>query len=421
MFPFPNLWNTTTGCFMGRRSVSSRRLFGCAAGTVVLGLMLFSLAPASAQSPAAADWPGVDRLPAIKDLPDPFLMAGGERVASVDDWAKRREEIRGMLLYYQYGHLAPPVPITAQETASRKLEAAGAVERQLLMGIGPDRKVSFRLILTVPDGKGPFATIVKGDLCWGRVSDAIVAGAVKRGYAVAEFDRTEIAPDSADRTKGVHALYPDYDWSTIGAWAWGFHRVVDYLLQQDFVDPKRIVVTGHSRGGKTALLAGALDERIALTAPNDSGCGGAGCYRVLGPKSEDIRAITDRFPFWFHPRFRDFVGQVEKMPFDQHFLRALVAPRALLSTEALGDLWANPMGTQVSYVAARQVFEFLGAGERTGIHFREGKHEQNAEDWEALLDFADLQLSGRKVDRKFDKLAFPDAPRPYSWSAPSKR
>jgi hypothetical protein len=404
------------------RLICSRRLSGCAAGSpLALLLLLLSSAPAYAQLPAADDWPGVDKLPAIRDLPDPFLMTSGRRVASAEDWAQRREEIKGMLLYYQYGHVAPPVPITAQETASRKLQAAGAVERQLLTGIGPDRKVSFRLILTVPDGSGPFPVIVKGDLCWGRIPEAMVAAAVKRRYAVAEFDRTEIAPDSADRTKGVHALYPGYDWSTIGAWAWGFHRIVDYLLQQDFVDPKRIAVTGHSRGGKTALLAGALDERIALTAPNDSGCGGAGCYRFLGPKSEDIGAITNRFPFWFHPRFKDFVGQVEKMPFDQHFLRALVAPRALLSTEALGDLWANPMGTQVSYMAARPVFEFLGAGERTGIHFREGKHEQNAEDWEALLDFADLQLFGRKVERRFDKLAFPDAPRPYSWSAPPAR
>jgi hypothetical protein len=348
-------------------------------------------------------------------------MASGRRVASPEDWCKRREEIKAMLLYYEYGHLVPPAPISVEEPLSTEVKADGAVQRALSMRIGADKRIAFPLILTIPAGKGPFPVIVKGDLCWGRIPEAIVAAAVKRGYAVAEFDRTKIAPDSADRTKGVHALYPEYDWSTIGAWAWGFHRIVDYLLQQDFVDPKRIAVTGHSRGGKTALLAGALDERIALTAPNDSGCGGAGCYRVLGPQSEDIGAITNHFPFWFHPRFKDFVGQVERMPFDQHFLRALVAPRALLSTEALGDLWANPMGTQVSYMAGRQIFEFLGAGERTGIYFREGKHEQNAEDWGALLDFADLQLFGRQVDRKFDKLEFPDAPRPYSWSAPAAR
>jgi hypothetical protein len=259
---------------------------------------------------------------------------------------------------------------------------------------------------------------VKGDLCWGRIAPAIVDAAVRRGYLVAEFDRTEIAPDNADPSKGVRPLYPQSDWSVVAAWAWGFHRTVDFLLTQPFVDKKRIAITGHSRGGKAALLAGALDERIALTAPNGSGCGGAGCFRVLGPKSEDIGAILNRFAYWFHPRFKDFVGHVDQIPFDQHSVRALVAPRALLSTEALGDLWANPSGTQASYLAGREVFKFLGASDRTGIHFREGKHEHNAEDWQALLDFADKQFFKKNVATKFDRLAFPDAPKAFHWTAP---
>ncbi len=395
--------------------MSIRNFDGLFIGLAVLLLLAATVYP---QVPATASLPGIDGLPAIRDLPDPFLLLNGRRVASVGDWTQRREEIKAMLLHYQYGHLAPAAEVAAKELSSRKSEGSGAVEKQLLVSLGPGGKVAYRLIVTIPPGEGPFATIVKGDLCWGRVSEPMITSAVRRNYIVAEFDRTEIAPDSADRAKGVHALYPEYDWSTIAAWAWGYHRSVDYLLKQRLVDPRRIAITGHSRGGKAALLAGALDDRISLTAPNGSGCGGAGCYRVLGPKSEDIGAITNRFPYWFHPRFKEFVGRVDQMPFDQHFLRALVAPRALLSTEALGDLWANPMGSQVSYLAARQVFEFLGAGERTGIHFREGKHEQNAEDWNALLDFADLQFYSRKTDRKFDNLPFADAPHAFSWTAP---
>ncbi len=384
-------------------------------------VLSFFCASAFPQAPEPISLPGLDKLPVIKELPDPFVMNSGKRVASEGDWTKRREEIKAALLYYEYGHPAPSVGVAAEEVFKKNSAVPGAVERQLLVWIGPDKKIAYRLILTIPAGDGRFPVIVKGDLCWGRISQAMLEAAVKRGYMVAEFDRTEIAPDSADRTRGVHACYPQYDWSTIAAWAWGFHRTVDFLLEQRQVDPKRIAVTGHSRGGKAALLAGALDERIALTAPNGSGCGGAGCYRVLGPKSEDIAAITSRFPFWFHPRFKEFVGHVDQMPFDQHFLRALVAPRALLSTEALGDLWANPMGTQVSYLAGREVFRFLGAADRTAIHFREGKHDQNAEDWAALLDFADLQLFQKKVGTRFDTFPFADAPAGYSWSAPKKR
>ncbi len=394
----------------------------------ICGLIVFVLTlsrPAfnlRGQDSAARNLPGLDQLPSVKELPDPFLMNNGRRVASTEDWAVRRNEIKALLLGSEYGHPAPaPSNIKATEISSEKVERNGSTEKQLVLTMGPEEKVTFHLILTIPAGKGPFPAIIKGDLCWGRVAASIIDSAVKRGYVVAEFNRTEVASDSADRTKGVYPVYPDFDWSSMSAWAWGFHRTVDFLLTQDYVDPKRIAITGHSRGGKAALLAGALDERIALTAPNGSGCGGAGCYRVQGDKSEDIGAITSRFPYWFHLRLREFVGHVDQLPFDQHSLRALVAPRLQLSTDALGDLWANPLGTQVSFLAARTVYEFLGATDKIGIHYRQGKHEQNEEDWSALLDFADLHFFGRKVKAEFDRLPFADAPKAFSWSAPKKR
>ena len=307
-------------------------------------LMVLILAPSAlCQAPAAPGGVDLAKLPVVKELPDPFVMNSGRRVATQADWLKRRDEIKELLLSYEYGHPAPPPGnLKSSEISSKRVEGFEARERQVMLSMGPDDKLTFRLILTVPEGKGPFPVVIKGDLCWGRIPASILAAAVGRGYIIAEFNRTEIAPDNADRTKGVYPLYPDRDWAALAAWAWGYHRVVDYLLTLDFVDPRHIAVTGHSRGGKAVLLAGALDERIALTAPNDSGCGGGGCYRVQGEKSEDIGAITKSFPFWFQPRLAAFVGHESQLPFDQHFLKALVAPRALLSTEALGDLWANP-------------------------------------------------------------------------------
>ena len=274
------------------------------------------------------------------------------------------------------------------------------------------------MILTAPGGSGPFPAIVTGDLGWARVKPEIVSAVVARGYILAEFSRVDIAPDSSE-TAGVYAAYPDYRGGRLAAWAWGYHRVVDYLYTLPAVDRQRIVVTGHSRGGKTALLAGATDERIALTAPNNSGCGGAGSYRLQGEKSEDIAAILKNFPFWFEPQFGDFHGQIARLPFDQHTVKSLVAPRALLSTEALDDLWANPSGSQDSFLAAQEVYRFLGAAGRIGIVFRPGKHEQNADDWQVLLDFADWQLAGRPPARDFAQLAFPEQSTGYSWRAPA--
>ena len=139
-----------------------------------------------------------------------------------------------------------------------------------------------------------------------------------------------------------------------------------------------------------------MDERFTLVAANGSGAGGAGSFRIEGPGVETLDLITrpSRFAYWFHPRLRWFKDQEERLPFDQHFLKALVAPRALIATDALGDLWANPLGTAATSIAAAPVFRWLGAVERNALHFRPGNHDLLSTDWRALLDFAVWHWSG---------------------------
>ena len=361
--------------------------------------------------------PNIENLMPVEDFPDPFLSASGVRVKSPTEWPGRRRDIQALLLAYEYGHLPPPGAMRVEPAAESTAPALDAPEEQLRLACGSEGQFALSLRLTVPRGcPGQYPVIVTGDLCWGRAAGA--AEAVRRGYALAEFDRTDAAPDSPDQDRGVLALSPGCDGGTLAAWAWGFHRVVDYLVTRPDVDPRRIIVTGHSRGGKAALLAGALDERVALTAPNDSGCGGAGSFRHQGSGSEDLDAITSAFPYWFHPRLRGFAGQEDRLPFDQHFLLSLVAPRALLTTNALGDLWANPAGGQQTYLAAREVYRFLGAEGRIGNHYREGVHAQTAEDWDTLLDFADAQFQLRGMPAGFDGRLFPGHPSAFSWIAP---
>lgn len=363
--------------------------------------------------------PPVDKLPAINPLPDPFETGPKTRIKTREEWAARRAELRDLILGYEYGRIPSETsPVSAQETGSEQDPATGAMVRQFTLKVGPEGKVPVPLVMTIPSGKGPFPIVIKGDLCWGRVKPPIVAEVVKRGYILAEFDRTAVAPDKNDRSQGVLPLYPGYDWGALAAWAWGFSRVIDYVSTRDDVDRAKIIVTGHSRGGKATLLAGVLDERIALTVPNGSGAGGAGCFRVQYPLTETLQAIDTRFPYWFAPQFGQFIGHVDNLPFDQHEVKALIAPRALLTTDSLDDLWANPMGTQISFLASREVFEFLGVPEKTGLHYRHGKHEQNEEDFTALLDFADWQLMGKQPAQKFDALPFSNLPMAYKWAAP---
>ena len=377
--------------------------------------------PATNAATGPATLPSAETLPAIADLPDPFVMNDGSRIKTSAEWPARRSELLQSILGYEYGRAPAGAPgaVKADEESSRKLDGVPAMEKSFIVHMGPDLKVSTHLILTIPDGPGPFPVVVKGDLCWKQVPAEYVAAIIRRGYMLAEFDRTDIAPDKLGAPGGIRPLYPDADWGTIAAWAWGFARVNDYLLSRSDVDPKRLIVTGHSRGGKGALLAGALDERVALTVPNGSGCGGAGCFREQRADAEGIADILKHFPYWFSPNLPQFIGHVDKLPFDQHEVRALVAPRALLDTEGLGDHWANPVGAQISFQAAREVYSFLGVPNRIGIHYRPGKHEQNAEDFAALLDFADALFSDKPPVQAFDAVQFPDAPKRFAWKAPA--
>lgn len=358
------------------------------------------------------------------DLPDPFLCADGTRVRTADEWGQHRRELRDLIVSIEYGGL-PAVP-----TRTRWEELHTAVVRRL----GGVRLISGRVVaeferpfdfvmqLLVPPGDGPFPVVLTGDACWRYVSDAVVKEVLRRGNALAQFNRVEIVPDalSSTRTSGLdlYTACPDTGYGALAAWAWAYHRCVDALVGLDCVDAARIAVVGHSRGGKAALLAGATDERIALTSANGSGAGGAGCYRWQGRGAETLADLLRVFPYWFGARLGEYAGREADLPFDQHFLKALVAPRALLTTEARGDLWANPAGSWQTHLAAAEVYRFLGAGDQIGISFRKGGHDHRKADWTAFLDFMDWRLRGKAPARRFDINPFPGLAPAYSWTSP---
>ncbi len=358
-------------------------------------------------------------------LPDLFQFNDGGRVKTPAEWPRRRTELLDLILDIEYGHL-PPTPATVwgeelhRHDVKRLLNARHVQYHIASSGPKPGQTFRFLLDLLIPPGDGPFPVVLNGDGCWRYLTDEITLDVLRRNYILAAFNRVEIVPDnySPDRATGLYQIYPDGDFGALAAWAWGYHRCVDFLATQELVDAAHIAVVGHSRGGKTVLLAGATDERIALTAPNNSGCGGAGCFHVTGKGSEKLENILGPVAYWFSTRLKEFIGKDETLPFDQHSVKALVAPRALLSTEALGDLWANPNGTWLTHLAAKEAYRLLGAEERIGFWCREGVHEHGRTDWSAFLDFADWQFRGKKPEQRFDLNPFPGLPAAHSWSAP---
>jgi hypothetical protein len=363
--------------------------------------------------------------PANDALPDPFLFTAGHRVATAADWPARRREILEQIQRDEYGHLPPPPKsIEFILLASHRPKSLDAVQKQYKIVCHPadgGEIISFVVDLLIPKGDGPFPVIVRGDACWGELPVEITKQILGRGYILAQFNRCELAPDNDNQRVALYASYAGGDFGAIAAWAWGFHRAVDLLVSLPIVQRDHIAITGHSRGGKAALLAGATDERVALTAPNCSGCCGTGSFRIRGPDCERIENITKSFPFWFTPRFRQFAGREDELPFDQHFVTSLVGPRALLTTQALDDLHANPRGTVQVHRATREVYQFLGHSERIAIQFRPGGHEHNADDFGALLDFADQVFGGKQSPRDWNVNPFPDDPAAFTWTAGDRR
>ncbi|BCM93758.1 carbohydrate esterase [Abditibacteriota bacterium] len=360
--------------------------------------------------------PDVQQLPFIKELPDPFDRGDGQRIKTQGDWKQQRERLKALLLFYQYGHLPPPPGNVRQIGVYSRASADGRARHEhILLSCGPRGGLEFSLDLLVPQNKmGPFPVILTGDMGETPIPDEVVG----RGYILARFDRTRFAPDTDSRVSGLYGLYPDFDGGALAAWAWGYSRAVDYLLTRPDIDSKRIAFAGHSRGGKAVLLAGALDDRIALTVPAQSGTGGASPYRIGGKNSESLAKITGRFGYWFHPRLKSFVGREERLPFDQHFLLSLVAPRSLLMLSGRQDPYMNPDSTNASFLAAKQVFGFLRAENKIGSYVRDGGHSFGEADWRVMLDFADLQFFGQPTSTNFEGLPVAEETLPFSWRAP---
>lgn len=359
---------------------------------------------------------------AAVELPDLFRFEDGTRVRDRADWSRRAAAWREQVISVEYGGLPPAPSATRLEElhthCPRTLD--GTIHSSWRIVAETPAPCSFVLETYRPDGDGPCPILINGDGCWHYVTDEVLQTLLGRGYALALFNRTELAPDvyDTDRSRGLYPFFPDIPFGALSAWAWGYHRVVDALLGLDWVRRDALVAVGHSRGGKTALLAGATDERIALTAPNNSGCGGAGCFRWPGPECETTADLHRNISYWFGPELWQYEGRESEMPFDQHVLKALVAPRFLLTTEAFGDLWANPQGTWQTHRAAQEVFRFLGAEERIAVHYREGGHKHAPEDWRTLLDFADACFSENPLPDAFRRNPFPDLPPAHAWRAP---
>jgi hypothetical protein len=242
---------------------------------------------------------------------------------------------------------------------------------------------------------------------------------LSRGFGLVSAWYWDIEPDKTTgyltgiRTRLAKALdIRPSEWSAIGAWAWGLERIGDYLRTDKAVDPKRLVVFGHSRLGKAALWAGASDQRFAMVISNESGEGGAALSKR--DYGETIAIITHNFPHWFLPSYKQYAGNAAALPLDQFMLLDLMAPRPLYVASAIDDQWSDPRGEFLSAQLTGPVYNLYKekgvgpslqppvdhpVGDFVRYHIRTGKHDITPYDWSQYLDFADQHLP-RLMHRK---------------------
>jgi hypothetical protein len=379
-------------------------------------------------------------------LPDPLINAAGQRVSDANAWQNsRRAEVLRLFEDHVYGR----TPTANIAVRFEQLESDGeaydglATRKQVRVHFASrGHKLSMDILIYLPaSSTGPVPLFVglnfngnhtatfdpavpvnqnwmRGDVHHSTEEDRgksatrwDIDAILARGYGIATLYCGDIDPDIDDGFQnGIHPLfYRDgqtqptaIEWGTIGAWAWGLSRAMDYFETDANINASQVAVLGHSRLGKAALWAGATDERFALVISNNSGCGGAAlARRHFG---ETVQRINTNFSHWFSDAHQQYNEREADLPVDQHMLIALIAPRPVYIASAEDDAWADPMGEFLSGLHAEPVYALFGkaglgaatqppvnhpVGDSIGYHIRTGKHDVTDYDWQQYLDFAD--------------------------------
>ncbi len=366
-------------------------------------------------------------------LPNPFICDDGTVADTPEKWEQRRREMYKTVIELQYG-TQPPAP-EFLEVEKTYAAGKGRNNTYLLHTGTRENPITFGMRIFLPNCDGPWPVVVDGDGCFEYFCDkAFIEAFTSRGVALAIFNRTELAHDLNNEpreTAGqLYRTYPDKTFGALGAWAWGFSRCVDALEKIGGFDMSLIAFTGHSRGGKTAMLAGALDERAAIVCPNESGAGACGCYRVHmnavtehgeNKPSERLSDILNNFSYWFGPDLKEYARKEEELPFDCHFIKAMVAPRTLIVADAASDIWCNPGGSWQTTMAAKEVFKLLGAEENLYWYYRRGYHYHKAEDARRLVSVIEHKWKGTPVEDTFFVTPFKQPELIFDWKCPEKK
>ncbi|WP_430623908.1 carbohydrate binding domain-containing protein [Marinimicrobium locisalis] len=309
--------------------------------------------------------PSYNQLTTINGLPDPFRTIDGTDITSADDWTCRRAEISAQLQRYELGEKPAP-------TATVSGSGNGSSITVNVQDNGGS--ISFSANISLPNGGQPPYPAVIGMGGSSLNNDRLR----NQGVAVITFPNNDIASQAGGNARGQGKFYDLYGGNhsagAMAAWAWGVSRLIDALETTPSVniDADRLAVTGCSRNGKGALMAGALDERIRLAVPQESGSGGSAAWRVSDAQQangQNVQTLSQIVTenVWFRESFSQFGNSATRLPFDHHEVLGLVAPRGLLVLENTDMEWLGNESTYTAAVVAREIWEALGVSDHMAV------------------------------------------------------
>jgi hypothetical protein len=314
-------------------------------------------------------------LQAVSTLPDPFVGLSGQRIASRAQWRCRRQEIRKLAERFIYG-----------EKPARPESVSGSVSTtSITVNVqNQGQSVSFTAVITLPSGAvGPVPAIIG----YGGSSfqDAILA----EGVAFINYNIADVGNETTNNPKqgAFYTAYPDRQGTgMLAAWAWGVSRMIDVIEASgaSIIDPTGIGVTGCSRSGKGAFIAGAFDERVALTIPFESGMAGVPAFRMIVPEGGEVLRNAIEYRPWAGDAYRQFLqltvfdqadtagrqrdndaaGQLQfKLPVDTHEVIGMIAPRGLFVMGNPGIVNLAPRSEHITVLAGAEIYSALGVRE----------------------------------------------------------
>lgn len=392
-------------------------------------------------------------------LEDPLRFIDGRKVRNEKDWEVRRQEILNLFQKEMYGKIPDKSEIFTEILEEGKTLAGFGLRRQIRMWFKRDKSGPYVdwLVVTPSFEKGKVPTIMLlnyegnqtvmtdpeifinqgwmrngaesginnhhvGEESRGKYSGYNtrtifpVGMLIARGYALVTACYADISPDPDEpENQDKFAYTKIFDlWgprdnsradntTALGAWAWTLMRGMDMIEKDDKLDEKRVLLTGSSRLGKAALIAGAFDTRFPVVVPNQTGGGGAPLAKHFF--GENVSTMTSHFTHWYCKGFKKYANKENTMPFDQHLFLSCVAPRALM-IQGFDSNWFDTEGEFLALKAASPVWEKLGKkglpkvdwpddydtsaiGKYVAYVRRTEDHGISACDWTWMMNFAE--------------------------------